>query len=155
MITFGEDPEEIMMRVFRGMGLAFAALVLMGSCETRTYEDLGNGYYFYYDGRGSDILHSETTPVHGEGLSIVPPTVSDYWYNDTTILARRMSHRAGGVVDYWIVLKSRPITWYPEDATGIKRPANVVGPIDSLSFYRELNRLGLQPRWTTGYHESH
>jgi len=135
------------------MVLPWAVAVLIGSCETRSYEDLGNGYYFYYDGRGSDILHSETPPIRGEGLAIVPPTVSDYWYNDTAILVRRVSHRTD-VVDYWIVLKSLPITLHQVNAGGVRRPSNVLGPIDSLSFSRELNRLGLQPLWITGYHET-
>jgi hypothetical protein len=130
--------------------LAFLGLLFIGSCGQHDPVELGHNYYFYYDGRGSDILHSTTYPASGTGHSIVPPTVSHYWSNDSIVLARRVSGR-DLKVDFWVVLAAEPLTFGSKDTSGTNFPLNVMGPLDSLDFDRIKDSLGLQPAWRTGY----
>ena len=134
-----------------GVGAILCGVML--SCSVQSHKSLGQGYYFYYDGRGSDIFYTEGSPDAGEGASIIPPTVTHYWSNDSLILARTTSAQSTSDA-YWMVRKNQPLDYYEVDASGIRKPSNVEGPIASVAFALIISQAGVRPSWSIGFSDS-
>ena len=110
--------------------------------------NLGAGYWFIFDAYGSNIIYSPQDSTSGEGLSIIPPTVTHYAWNDSCIVAVSRD-RLSPVDCYWVVQKSVAIDVNSTvldtltDGQVINRTTNLIGPIDSANFASVLRTTGL------------
>ena len=111
--------------------LIIFALVCMCSCIFIRMDDsidLGNKYRFIQDYPQTIIFH-DSPKYEGIGHNIVPPVVISYKFDDQYIIAKSKDME-DEQIKYWIVNK--------------KKQGSQEEPMDSISFYNELENLKIQ-----------
>ncbi len=113
--------------------LATPILLCITSCmynHENNIEELGSSYYFLGDGRESQILKNlKPTEKSRFGKTIIPAEVLRYNFDENYIIAET-KEITGTKFQYWIINK--------------KMPSDSIYAIDSLSFYRKTDSLGLK-----------
>jgi hypothetical protein len=95
--------------------------------HTSIIEELGNGYYYMGDGNESQILYNEKGKTDS-GLIVTGPEIVEYNFNKDFIIAKSTTI-IGDSTKFWIIDK--------------KLKSHKFDPMDSLQFYRELDRLDI------------
>ncbi len=93
-------------------------------------EELGDNYYFLGDGRESQIL--KNLKPGGKlrfGKTIVPAEVLRYNFDENYIISETKGNE-NGKFQYWVINK--------------KKISDSIYPIDSLSFKRKIDSLGIK-----------
>ena len=95
--------------------------------------ELGNGYYYLADGKESQILLNLKPESKSKfGKTIIPPEVIQYNYDDNFIIAQTLEKvNVKELLKYWIVEK-------------VNKDIDAVIPLDSLSFYKNIDILGIK-----------
>ncbi len=125
------------------------AFVLLSSCNILLPPadiDLGDSYWFRLDAYGTDVYHKAYRNGIIDETPVIPPTVVEYAWNDTFIVAT--CWRVPTPRTYWIIDKRIPfridnVTLDTlDDGQVVNRMPSIVGPVDSMvfsSFIREHN----------------
>lgn len=101
--------------------------------HTAAIVELGNDFYYLGDGGESQILlNLKPEATSKVGKTIIPPEVIQYNFNENFIIAQTIGKiNSKKVYHYWIVEKN-------------KINQELVTPLDSISFYRNLDSLQLK-----------
>lgn len=94
--------------------------------------DLGNNYRYIQDTPQTIIYHT-SEKYEGVGISVIPPIVLSYDFNDKYIIAKSQEvdemtgSKEGNPLRYWIIDKSLE--------------GSPVEPMDSVTFFQQLEAL--------------
>jgi hypothetical protein len=116
---------------------------LISCCPFVKEEYLGNNLYLSeYDNADRRILFAEA-PCSQSGTEIVPMTVLEYGFNSKWIIAKTGDEIKKTKFQYWIIKND-----YESQPTVEVVKSNIAGPLDSITFVREMRnrniRLGLK-----------
>lgn len=94
--------------------------------------DLGNNYRYIQDTPQTIIYHT-SEKYEGVGISVIPPIVLSYDFNDKYIITKSQEvdemtgSKEGNPLRYWIIDKSLE--------------GSLVEPMDSVTFFQQLEAL--------------
>lgn len=123
-------------------------VILLGIVYSCSYyfqrtEKLGSNFFLSeFDSKNIEILYSEGSDLYEKAAIVIPSLITSYNYDENWIIATSVNEKRDSTF-YWIIDKKIS---YNRQQIGEQLKQHMVGPLDSIQFYRELNKRSIYMR---------